>query len=188
MLKMKVKLMIKHQFQRLSKKQTNCSSSVFIRRFQVATDLIISDSRLLEEIMIELEELIPGACSPLKKVRNVAAESVSDALIGGRLRRSRRKTSVLSQDSFESDGFLMQIDEIEKNHMSSRDKIPNVETPTNTDNGKVVLVEAPKGAERDKLNVLSVRYKQQNAMISRAVSYELKLYADFVFNSEEERR
>ncbi|KAJ8425615.1 hypothetical protein Cgig2_005294 [Carnegiea gigantea] len=137
--------------------------------------------------MTELEELIPGARSPLKRVRNVAAESVSDALINDRSNRPRSRTLVLSQDSFESDGFPIQIYEIEKNYMGSRDKvhdfpqfdvpsfslgvsqeekqalpegivvvdsqpddlaaamqIPNVQTPTNTDKGKDVLVEALK--------------------------------------------
>ena len=31
-------------------------------------------------------------------------------------------------------------------------------------------------------------YIQQNAMISSAISYDLKLYANFVFNLEEEQR
>ncbi|KAJ8431994.1 hypothetical protein Cgig2_005923 [Carnegiea gigantea] len=136
--------------------------------------------------MTELEELIPRGHRPLKRVRNVAAESVSDALISDRPKRSRSRTPILLQDSFESEGFLMQIDEIEKNYTGSRDKvhdfpqfdipsfdlgvsqeekeedndtfidrslmrimecdlqISDVQTPTNTDKGKYVLVEAPK--------------------------------------------
>ncbi|KAJ8441460.1 hypothetical protein Cgig2_008721 [Carnegiea gigantea] len=74
--------------------------------------------------MTELEELIPGARNPVKRIRNVATESVSDAVISDRPKRSRSRTPVLSQDLFESDGFLMQIDDIEKNYMGSRDK-PN---------------------------------------------------------------
>ena len=35
---------------------------------------------------------------------------------------------------------------------------------------------------------LSSPYMQQNVVIFRAISYEVKLYADFVFNSEEEQR
>ena len=31
-------------------------------------------------------------------------------------------------------------------------------------------------------------YMQQNVMIFRAISYKLKLYTDFIFNSEEEQR
>ncbi|KAJ8434371.1 hypothetical protein Cgig2_031617 [Carnegiea gigantea] len=73
--------------------------------------------------MTELEELIPAARSPVKRLRNVVAESVSDALISDRPKRSRSRTSVPSQDSVESDGFLMQIDEIEKNYTGSQDKM-----------------------------------------------------------------
>jgi len=73
--------------------------------------------------MIELEELIPAARNPVKRLRNVASESVSDALISDRPKRLRSRTLVASQDSVESDGFLMKIDEIEKNYMGSRDKM-----------------------------------------------------------------
>ncbi|KAJ8441458.1 hypothetical protein Cgig2_008719 [Carnegiea gigantea] len=161
------------------------------REGRAATNLIKSNSRRLVEIMIELEELIPGARNPVKVIRNVATESVSDVVTTDRPKRSRSRTPVLSQDLFESDGFLMQIDDIEKNYMGSRDKpnslaaatqvmnrdveeiimkypillcfqedndtfvdrslmriakrdlqIPDVQTPTNTNKGKDVLVEA----------------------------------------------
>ncbi|KAJ8442715.1 LOW QUALITY PROTEIN: hypothetical protein Cgig2_011635 [Carnegiea gigantea] len=72
-----------------------------------AIDLIITSSRWLAEIMTELEELIPRACSPLKRVRNVAVELVSNALINDRPKGLRSRTSVLSQESFESNGFLI---------------------------------------------------------------------------------
>ncbi|KAJ8423745.1 hypothetical protein Cgig2_031335 [Carnegiea gigantea] len=73
--------------------------------------------------MTELEELIPAARSPVERLRNVAAELVSDPLISDRPKRSRSRTPVPLQDSVESDGSLMQIDEIEKNYTGSRDKM-----------------------------------------------------------------
>jgi len=83
--------------------------------------------------MIELEELIPRARNALKRARNVAAESVSDTLISDSPKRSRSRIPVLSQDSFESDGFLIQIDEIEKNYTGARDEVhdfPQFDVPS----------------------------------------------------------
>ncbi|KAJ8434777.1 LOW QUALITY PROTEIN: hypothetical protein Cgig2_003105 [Carnegiea gigantea] len=60
------------------------------------------------EVVTELEELIPGARSPLKRVRKVATESVSDALIRDRPKRSKNR---------------MLIDAIEKHFAGSRDKV-----------------------------------------------------------------
>ncbi|KAJ8420272.1 hypothetical protein Cgig2_014289 [Carnegiea gigantea] len=68
--------------------------------------------------MTELEELIPGARSPLKRVRNVAVGSVSDALISDRPKGSRSRTL---------------IDEIEKNYTGSRAKVhdfPQFDVPS----------------------------------------------------------
>ncbi|KAJ8419974.1 hypothetical protein Cgig2_015297 [Carnegiea gigantea] len=93
------------------------------RKGRAATDLMISNSRRLPEIMTKLEELIPGARSPVKRVRNIAIVLVGDVLISDRPKRLRSRTPILSQDSFESDRFLMQIDEIEKNYMGSQDKM-----------------------------------------------------------------
>ena len=50
-------------------------------------------------------------------------DRVSDVIINDRPKRSGSRTPVLSKDSFESDGFLMQIDKIEKNYTGSRDKV-----------------------------------------------------------------
>ncbi|KAJ8426238.1 hypothetical protein Cgig2_018523 [Carnegiea gigantea] len=83
---------------------------------------VITSNRWLAEVITELEELIPGGCSPLKRVRKVAMESVSDAHIRDTLKRSKSRTLVLLQDSYEFEGFLMQIDAIEKHFADSRDK------------------------------------------------------------------
>ncbi|KAJ8442718.1 LOW QUALITY PROTEIN: hypothetical protein Cgig2_011638 [Carnegiea gigantea] len=64
---------------------------------QAVINLIITSSRGLAEVITELEELIPGARNPLKRVRKVAAESVSDALVGDTPKRSKSKMSYSSK-------------------------------------------------------------------------------------------
>ncbi|KAJ8425624.1 LOW QUALITY PROTEIN: hypothetical protein Cgig2_018409 [Carnegiea gigantea] len=78
------------------------------------TDLIITNSRQLAEVITESEEFILRIHRPLKRVRKVAAESVSDALIRDTPKRSKSRMPVLLQGSYESEGFLMQIDTSEK--------------------------------------------------------------------------
>ncbi|KAJ8438218.1 hypothetical protein Cgig2_011580 [Carnegiea gigantea] len=90
---------------------------------KVATDLIITNSHLLVEVMTKLEELFPSAHIPLKGVRKVAAESMSNALIRDTHKKSKSKTPVLLQDSYESKGFLMEIDVIRKHFVGSRDML-----------------------------------------------------------------
>ncbi|KAJ8432174.1 hypothetical protein Cgig2_029015 [Carnegiea gigantea] len=75
---------------------------------RAATDLIITNNQRLAKVITELEEFIPGARSPLKRVRKVAVESVSDALIRDRLTRSEDRTP---------------IDAIEKHFMGSREMV-----------------------------------------------------------------
>ncbi|KAJ8432170.1 hypothetical protein Cgig2_029011 [Carnegiea gigantea] len=189
----------------------------------------------MAKVITELEEFIPGARTPLKRISKVAAESVSDALIKDRPRRSESRTPVYSQDSCESEGCLMQIDAIEKHFVGSRDmedngafvdrslmrivepdlQIRDVQTTTNTKKGKAVLVEALKrrrmrlhspcmnfislavytnysfyapSSSIESLPSLFSAYMRQNETICYAILYELKLYAYFVFNSEEEQR
>ncbi|KAJ8430652.1 hypothetical protein Cgig2_000643 [Carnegiea gigantea] len=88
---------------------------------KAAADSIITNSRLLTEVIIELEEFIPRARTPLKRVRKVAAESMSDALISDRTNKSRSRSPVLSQDSYESKGFFIEIDAIGKHFVGSQD-------------------------------------------------------------------
>ncbi|KAJ8423827.1 LOW QUALITY PROTEIN: hypothetical protein Cgig2_017390 [Carnegiea gigantea] len=78
---------------------------------KVATDLIITKSQLLVEVITELEELIPRACTPLKRVRKVTAISMSDALIRETPKKSKSKTRVLSQGSYESEGLRVSQEE-----------------------------------------------------------------------------
>ncbi|KAJ8429605.1 hypothetical protein Cgig2_008835 [Carnegiea gigantea] len=96
-----------------------CFHQTLFRDGRPTTDLIITGSRWLEKIITELEELIPRACSLLKRVRKVAVESVSDVLIRDTPKRSKSRTPVLSQDSYESEGSLMQINTIEKYFVGS---------------------------------------------------------------------
>ncbi|KAJ8446011.1 hypothetical protein Cgig2_012355 [Carnegiea gigantea] len=106
--------------QRLS---VGCFHQALFQGGRAATDWIITNIRRLAEVITELEELIPGARTPLKRVRKVVAKSVSDALIKDTPNRSKSKTPILSQDSFELEGFLKQIDVIEKHFAGSRDKV-----------------------------------------------------------------
>ncbi|KAJ8437685.1 hypothetical protein Cgig2_028623 [Carnegiea gigantea] len=99
-----------------------CFHQTFFWDGWAATNLIITRSRRLTKVITNLEELIHGARSALKRVRKVVAESVSDALIRDMPKRSNSRMLVLSQDSYESEGFLMQIDIIEKHFAGSRDK------------------------------------------------------------------
>ncbi|KAJ8423658.1 hypothetical protein Cgig2_006237 [Carnegiea gigantea] len=61
--------------------------AALFRDGRVVTDLIITNIRRLVEVIIELQDLIPGARPPLKRVRKVVAESMSDALIRDKPKR-----------------------------------------------------------------------------------------------------
>ncbi|KAJ8427652.1 LOW QUALITY PROTEIN: hypothetical protein Cgig2_010665 [Carnegiea gigantea] len=76
-----------------------------------------NSNRLLAEVITKLEELIPRARTPLKRIRKVAAKLTSDALISKRPNKSNSRILVLLQDSYESEGFLM---DIEKHFVGSR--------------------------------------------------------------------
>ncbi|KAJ8420504.1 hypothetical protein Cgig2_024709 [Carnegiea gigantea] len=104
------------------KDEGKAKDQVIISKVTVAADLIRTSSQWPAEVITELEEFIPGARSPLKRVRKADVESVSDALIRYLPKRSKSRMPILSQDSYESEGFLMQIDAIEKHLMRSRDK------------------------------------------------------------------
>ncbi|KAJ8425377.1 hypothetical protein Cgig2_011761 [Carnegiea gigantea] len=62
---------------------------------KMTTDLIITNSQLQVEMITELEELILGACTPLKRVRKVVAKSTSDALIIDRPNKSKSRRPIL---------------------------------------------------------------------------------------------
>ncbi|KAJ8447054.1 hypothetical protein Cgig2_025431 [Carnegiea gigantea] len=130
-LKLKLKLKIKQEFQRprpvnicyflfVSLKNVLvlfscivltiiCLNQSSFQRGQAATNMIITNSRLLAEAMTELEELLFNARIPLKIVRKEAAKSTSNALIRGMPKKSKRS--------------LMEIDVIEKHFVSSRDML-----------------------------------------------------------------
>ncbi|KAJ8435775.1 hypothetical protein Cgig2_019194 [Carnegiea gigantea] len=55
-----------------------------------------------------------GASTSLKRVRKTTAELTSDALIRVMPKKSKSRTPILSQDLYESEGLLMEIDVIEK--------------------------------------------------------------------------
>ncbi|KAJ8449206.1 hypothetical protein Cgig2_021670 [Carnegiea gigantea] len=74
-------------------------AKALFRDDKATTDFIIINSRLLAEVMTNLEELLPSTRTPPKRVRNVAVESMSDALIRDTPKKSKvepgfsRKTS-----------------------------------------------------------------------------------------------
>ena len=81
-----------------------CLNQALFRDGKAATNLIITNSRLLVEVIAEVEELIPRACTPLKRMRKVAEKLTSDALISERPNRLNSRSLVLLQDSYESKG------------------------------------------------------------------------------------
>ncbi|KAJ8422524.1 hypothetical protein Cgig2_002553 [Carnegiea gigantea] len=153
-----------------------CFHQALFRDDRATTNLIITNSRRLAEMMIELEELIPGAHSPLNRVRNVATESVSDALISNRPKWSRNRTP----DKEALPGGVVVVH-------SQPDSLAAVVQVINCGVEDIVVKCMTPSAQY--INTPSLPgYIPLNTMISRAISYELKLYADFVFNSEEEQR
>ena len=85
--------------------------------------MIITNSLLLTKVIIELDEFIHGARAPLKRVRKVAMESTSDALIGDRTNKLKSRSWVVSQDLYESEGVLKEIATIEKHFVGSQDTV-----------------------------------------------------------------
>ncbi|KAJ8420608.1 hypothetical protein Cgig2_023942 [Carnegiea gigantea] len=151
--------------------------------------------------MIELEELIPGARNPLKIV---ATESVSDALISDRPKGSRSRTL------FDVPSFRLGVSQEEKEVLpkgvvvvnSQPDSLAIVVQEINCDVEDIVMKCMTTSAQcistsslpgpillcSQEDNDAFVDRSLHNAMMSRIISYELKLYVDFVFNSEEEQR
>ncbi|KAJ8431502.1 hypothetical protein Cgig2_003251 [Carnegiea gigantea] len=85
---------------------------------KVAPNMIITNSQLLAEAMIELEEFLLGTHVPLKRVRNPAVKLTSDALFKERPKKLRVETRYSHKI-----WFLMEIDVIKKHFMSSRDTL-----------------------------------------------------------------
>ncbi|KAJ8426722.1 LOW QUALITY PROTEIN: hypothetical protein Cgig2_004221 [Carnegiea gigantea] len=95
---------VKHQGK--AEDQTGISK---VKDGRAAIDLIITSSRRLAEVITELEEFIPRARSPLKRVRKVAMESMSDARIRDTPNTSKR--------------FLIQINAIGMHFKGYQDKV-----------------------------------------------------------------
>ncbi|KAJ8425495.1 hypothetical protein Cgig2_028513 [Carnegiea gigantea] len=92
---------------------------------KVTTDKITTNSRLLAKVVIELEKFLPRARVPLKSVRKVVTKSISDTVIRDMPKKSKSRTPVLSPDSCQAEGFLMEIDAIEKHFVSSQIRCTN---------------------------------------------------------------
>ncbi|KAJ8425187.1 hypothetical protein Cgig2_021875 [Carnegiea gigantea] len=80
---------------------------------KVATDKIITNKQLLEEVMTELEDTYP-----LKRVRKVAVEVTSNTISRGTPKKLKRGNLILSLNSYELEAFLMEIGVIERHFLS----------------------------------------------------------------------
>ncbi|KAJ8424912.1 hypothetical protein Cgig2_012849 [Carnegiea gigantea] len=67
---------------------------------KVATNKIIINNRLLAKDMIEFEELLPRACTLVKRLRKVAVESTTNAPIRDTAKKSKSRTLVLLPNSY----------------------------------------------------------------------------------------
>jgi len=87
-----------------------------------ASNGIIINSRVLAGVMMELEKLVPEAHVSLRRVRTIVVQTKTNALfaeitLSG---KSRSTTPVLSPDSYESKGFLLAVEAIEKKFLSAQ--------------------------------------------------------------------
>jgi len=81
-----------------------CLNQALILDGKVRTDVTVTNSQLLAEVMIQLEELLPSARIPLKKVRKAVAELTSDVLIRDTPNKLKSRIPIRSQASYESKG------------------------------------------------------------------------------------
>ncbi|KAJ8427847.1 LOW QUALITY PROTEIN: hypothetical protein Cgig2_008291 [Carnegiea gigantea] len=83
---------------------------------------IITNSRALAGVMTELEKLLPNSHALLKRARTTAIQTTSDALFAHitLLGNSKSTTPVLSPDSYEPKGFLLEVEAIKKQFLSAQ--------------------------------------------------------------------
>ncbi|KAJ8423611.1 hypothetical protein Cgig2_011959 [Carnegiea gigantea] len=77
---------------------------------------IITNTRVLAGVIMELEKLAPEAHASLKRVRTIAVQTTTNALFAETTlpRKSKSTKPVLSPDPYESENFLLVIEAIEK--------------------------------------------------------------------------
>ncbi|KAJ8444074.1 hypothetical protein Cgig2_030931 [Carnegiea gigantea] len=86
-----------------------------------ATNEIITNTRVLAGVIMELEKLVPEAHASLKRVRTIAVQTATAALFAETTLPGKSKITkrVLSPDPYESEDFLLATDAIEKQFLTS---------------------------------------------------------------------
>ncbi|KAJ8430588.1 hypothetical protein Cgig2_001015 [Carnegiea gigantea] len=77
---------------------------------------IITNTRVLARMIMELEKLVPEAHASLKRVRTIAVQTTTDPLFAETTLPGKSKSTkpVLSPDPYESEDFLLAVEAIEK--------------------------------------------------------------------------
>ncbi|KAJ8423235.1 hypothetical protein Cgig2_013487 [Carnegiea gigantea] len=83
---------------------------------------IITNTRVLAGVITELEKLVPEAHASLKRVRTIAVQTITATLFVETtlLGKSKITKPVFSPDPYESEDFLLAIDAIEKQFLTSQ--------------------------------------------------------------------
>ncbi|KAJ8419741.1 hypothetical protein Cgig2_028584 [Carnegiea gigantea] len=87
---------------------------------------VITNSRVLAGVMAELEKLFPKALASLKRVRTTAVRTTTGALFTHTTLpgKSKSTTLVLSLDSCESEGFLLEVEATKNLGISQEENQP----------------------------------------------------------------
>ncbi|KAJ8421372.1 hypothetical protein Cgig2_025255 [Carnegiea gigantea] len=83
---------------------------------------IITNTHVLAGVIIGLEKLVPEAHASLKRVRTIAVQTTTAALFGETTLSGKSKITkpVLSPDPYESEDFLLAVDAIDKQFLTSQ--------------------------------------------------------------------
>ncbi|KAJ8425741.1 hypothetical protein Cgig2_007597 [Carnegiea gigantea] len=87
-----------------------------------ASNEIITNTRVLVGVITKLEKLVPEAHASLKRVRTIAAQTTIAALFAETTLSGKSKITkpVLSPDPYKSEDFLLAVDAIEKQFLTSQ--------------------------------------------------------------------
>ncbi|KAJ8421688.1 hypothetical protein Cgig2_009480 [Carnegiea gigantea] len=87
-----------------------------------ASNEIITNTRVLAGVITELEKLVPEAHASLKRVRTITVQTTTAALFAETTLPGKSKITkpVLSPNLYESEDFLLAVDAIEKQFLTSQ--------------------------------------------------------------------
>ncbi|KAJ8428012.1 hypothetical protein Cgig2_032349 [Carnegiea gigantea] len=120
---------VKHQFPTLRGWTNDKVKSREEQEFQAlledakkVSNEIITNTRVLAGVITELEKLVPEAHASLKRVRTIAVQTITATLFVETtlLGKSKITKPVFSPDPYESEDFLLAIDAIEKQFLTSQ--------------------------------------------------------------------